>query len=129
MKKEIEVLGTEIRVLKINKDDYICITDMLKSKDWDFFVSDWLRNRNTVEFLSIWEELNNPNFNYGKCAIIKKSAWLNNYKISVKEWQKETNSIWLISKAWRYWWTYAHKDIAFEFAMWISPKFKVYFIK
>ena len=129
MKKEIEVLGTEIRVLKIDEDDYICITDMLKSKDWDFFVSDWLRNRNTVEFLSIWEELNNPNFNYGKCAIIKKSAWLNSYKISVKQWQKETNSIWLISKAGRYWWTYAHKDIAFEFAMWISPKFKVYFIK
>jgi len=129
MKKEIEVLGTDIRVLNINKENYICLTDMIKNKDWDFFVSDWLRNRNTVEFLSIWEELHNENFNYGNCAIIKKNVWLNSYKISVKQWQKETNSIWLVSKAGRYWGTYAHKDIAFEFAMWISPKFKVYFIK
>ena len=88
----IDVLWIEIRVTKINDSDYICITDMIKSKDWDFFVSDWLRNRNTVEFLSIWEELNNPNFNYGKCAIIKNNVWLNNYKISIKQWENETNA-------------------------------------
>ena len=102
---------------------------MLKSKDDDFFVSDWLRNRNTIEFLGIWEEIHNPNFNYGEFAIIKSQAGLNNYKISVKEWVKKTNAIGIISKAGRYGGTYAHKDIAFEFGMWISPKFKLLLIK
>ena len=102
---------------------------MLKSKDDDFFVSDWLRNRNTIEFLGIWEEIHNPNFNYGEFAIIKSQAGLNNYKISVKEWVKKTNAIGIISKTGRYGGTYAHKDIAFEFGMWISPKFKLLLIK
>ena len=94
-----------------------------------FFVSDWLRNRNTIEFLGIWEEIHNPNFNYGEFAIIKSQAGLNNYKISVKEWVKKTNAIGIISKTGRYGGTYAHKDIAFEFGMWISPKFKLLLIK
>ena len=102
---------------------------MLKSKDGDFFVSDWLRNRNTIEFLGIWEEIHNPNFNYGEFAIIKSQAGLNSYKISVKEWTEKTNAIGIISKAGRYGGTYAHKDIAFEFGMWISPKFKLLLIK
>ena len=96
---------------------------MLKSKDGDFFVSDWLRNRNTIEFLGIWEEIHNPNFNYGEFAIIKSQAGLNSYKISVKEWTEKTNAIGIISKAGRYGGTYAHKDIAFEFGMWISPNY------
>ncbi len=127
--QKIEVMWSEIGVLKIKDEDYISITDMIKSKDGDFFISDWLRNRNTVEFLGIWEEIYNPNFNYGEYAIIKSKAWLNNYKISVKEWSEKTNAIWIIAKSGRYWWTYAHKDIAFEFWMWISPKFKIYLIK
>ena len=102
---------------------------MLKSKDGDFFISDWLRNRNTIEFLGIWEEIHNPNFNYGEFAIIKSYAGLNSYKISVKEWVAKTNAIGIISKAGRYGGTYAHKDIAFEFGMWISPKFKLLLIK
>ena len=102
---------------------------MLKSKDGDFFISDWLRNRNTIEFLGIWEELHNLDFNYGEFAIIKSQAGLNSYKISVKEWVKKTNSIGLVAKAGRYGGTYAHKDIAFEFGMWISPKFKLLLIK
>lgn len=102
---------------------------MLKSKDGDFFVSDWLRNRNTIEFLGIWEEIHNPNFNYGEFATIKSQAGLNSYKISVKEWTEKTNAIGIISKAGRYGGTYAHKDIAFEFGMWISPKFKLLLIK
>jgi len=122
-------MWSEISVLRIKEEDYISITDMIKSKDGDFFISDWLRNRNTVEFLGIWEEIYNSNFNYGEYAIIKSKAWLNNYKISVKEWSEKTNAIWLIAKSGRYWWTYAHKDIAFEFWMWISPKFKIYLIK
>lgn len=102
---------------------------MLKSKDGDFFVSDWLRNRNTIEFLDIWEEIHNPHFNYSEFAIIKSQAGLNSYKISVKEWTEKTNAIGIISKAGRYGGTYAHKDIAFEFEMWISPKFKLLLIK
>ena len=102
---------------------------MLKSKDGEFFVSDWLRNRNTIEFLGIWEELHNPIFNYGEFAIIKSQAGLNSYKISVKEWASKTNAIGIVSKADRYGGTYAHKDIAFEFGMWISPKFKLLLIK
>ncbi len=127
--QKIEVMWSEISILKIKDEDYINITDMLQAKEWEFFISDWLRNRNTVEFLAIWEEINNPDFNYGECATIKNKAWLNSFKISVKQWSEKTNAIWLIAKTWRYWWTYAHKDIAFEFWMWISPKFKIYLIK
>ena len=126
---ELSVLNQKINYIQINDEDYISITDMLKSKDGDFFVSDWLRNRNTIEFLGIWEEIHNPNFNYGEFAIIKSQAGLNSYKISVKEWTEKTNAIGIISKAGRYGGTYAHKDIAFEFGMCISPKFKLLLIK
>ena len=128
-KREIEVNGTLVRVVTVASEDYICLTDMLKSKDGDFFFSDWLRNRNTVEFLGVWERVNNPNFNYGEFAIIKSQAGLNSYKLSAKEWMEKTHAIGIVSKAGRYGGTYAHRDIAFEFAMWISPEFKVYLIK
>ena len=126
---ELSVLNQRISYIKIDDEDYISITDMLKSKDGDFFVSDWLRNRNTIEFLGIWEEIHNPNFNYGEFAIIKSQAGLNSFKISVKEFVAKTNAISLQAKAGRYGGTYAHQDIAFEFAMWISPKFKIYIVK
>ena len=126
---ELNVLNTKISYIKIEDEDYISITDMLKSKDGNFFISDWLRNRNTIEFLGIWEEIHNPTFNYGEFAIIKSQAGLNSYKISVKEWAQKTNAIGIISKTGRYGGTYAHKDIAFEFGMWISPKFKLLLIK
>lgn len=123
------VKGTEISLLSRNDDYFISITDMIKAKDGDFFIADWLRNRNTVEFLGIWESINNPNFNYGEFAIIKSQAGLNNYKISVKEWVEKTSAIGIKSTAGRYGGTYAHPDIAFEFGMWISPEFKIYLIK
>ena len=129
MVEKISVKGTEISIITVNKDDYISLTDMLKAKDGDFFISDWLRNRNTIEFLGIWERIYNPNFNYGEFAIIKSQAGLNSYKISVKEWTQKTNAIGLKATAGRYGGTYAHKDIAFEFGMWISPEFKIYLIK
>ena len=127
--RELNVLDTKITYFNMNNEDYISLTDMLKSKDGDFFISDWLRNRNTIEFLGIWEELHNPIFNYGEFAIIKNQAGLNSYKISVKEWVNKTNSIGIVAKTGRYGGTYAHKDIAFEFGMWISPKFKLLLIK
>ena len=102
---------------------------MLKAKDGDFFVTDWLRNRNTMEFLGVWERVYNPNFNYGEFATIRNQSGLNSFKISVKEFVARTNAISLQAKAGRYGGTYAHKDIAFEFAMWISPEFKVYVVR
>ncbi|NOY35329.1 MAG: KilA-N domain-containing protein [bacterium] len=129
MINKIQVQNTKISIITKNQDDYISLTDMLKAKDGDFFISDWLRNRNTVEFLGIWEKINNPNFNYGEFAVIKSNVGLNNYKISVKEWTQKTNAIGLQAVAGRYGGTFAHKDIAFEFGMWISPEFKIYLIK
>ena len=128
-KSTIDVLGTTITVLSRKDEDYISLTDMLKAKDGDFFISDWLRNRNTVEFLGIWERVYNPAFNCGEFAIIKSQAGLNSYKISVKEWVEKTHAIGLKASAGRYGGTFAHKDIAFEFGMWISPEFKIYLIK
>lgn len=123
------VQNTEVNVVKVNGEDYICLTDMLRAKDGDFFITDWLRNRNTLEFIGIWEKVYNPAFNYGEFAIIRNQSGLNSFKISVKEFVSRTNAISLQAKAGRYGGTYAHKDIAFEFAMWISPEFKVYIVK
>jgi len=126
---KIKVIDSEISVIKIKDEDFISLTDMLKAKDGDFFISDWLRNRNTIEYLGIWEKIHNPDFNYGEYATITSKAGLNSYKLSVKEWYKKTGAIGLVAKAGRYGGTYAHKDIAFEFGMWISAEFKIYLIK
>lgn len=126
---KINVQGADITILKFDEKDFISLTDMLKAKDGDFFISDWLRNRNTVEFLGIWEKINNPDFNYGEFAIIKSQAGLNSYKLSVKEWVEKTKAIGLKATVGRYGGTYAHKDIAFEFGMWISAEFKIYLIQ
>jgi hypothetical protein len=126
---KIVVQDTEITVIQVNSNDYICLTDMIKAKDGDFFVTDWLRNRNTLEYIGIWEKVYNPNFNYGEFAIIRNQAGLNSFKISVKDFVSRTNAVGLQAKAGRYGGTYAHKDIAFEFAMWISPAFKVYLVQ
>lgn len=128
-KSTIDVLGTTVTVLSQRDEDYISLTDMLKAKDGDFFISDWLRNRNTVEFLGIRKRVHNPDFNYGEFAIIRSQAGLNSYKISVKDWVAKTHAVGLRATAGRYGGTYAHKDIAFEFGMWISPEFKIYLIK
>ena len=126
---KINVQNTEVTVTKVNNEDYLCLTDMIRAKDGDFFITDWLRNRNTLEYIGILEKIYNPDFNYGEFAIIKSKSGLNNFKISVKEFVERTNAISLQAKAGRYGGTYAHKDIAFEFAMWISPEFKIYIVK
>ena len=126
---KIEVQGREIRVISETIGDYISLTDMLKAKDGEFFISDWLRNRNTLEYLGIWERVHNPDFNYGEFAIIKSMSGLNSFKISVKEWVERTNAKGIRASTGRYGGTYAHVDIAFEFGMWISPEFKIYLIK
>ena len=126
---KINVQNTEVTVINFEAQDYISLTDMIKAKDGDFFITDWLRNRNTLEYIGIWEKVYNPNFNYGEFATIKSQSGLNSFKISVKEFVARTNAISLQAKAGRYGGTYAHKDIAFEFAMWISPEFKIYIVK
>ena len=126
---ELDIRGITVRVVKINGEDYICLTDMLKAKDGEFFITDWLRNRNTLEFIGIWEQVYNPSFNYGEFATIRNQAGLNSFKIGVQEFAQRTNAVCIISKAGRYGGTYAHKDIAFEFAMWISAEFKIYIVK
>ena len=128
--KKIAVESVEVSILeRPNRDDYFSITDMMKAKDGEFFVTDWLRNRNTLEYLGAWESMNNPNFNYGEFAIIRNQAGLNSFKISVKEWVEKTGAIGLSAKAGRYGGTYAHKDIALQFCMWISPVFQLYVIR
>lgn len=128
-KSVIEVHGTAVSILSGKDGDYISLTDMLQAKEGEFFISDWLRNRNTVEFLGIWESVFNPGFNYGEFATIKSQAGLNSYKISVKDWVEKTNAIGLKATPGRYGGTFAHPDIAFEFGMWISPEFKIYLVK
>ena len=126
---KITVKDTEVSVVKVNGEDYICLTDMLRAKDGDFFITDWLRNRNTLEYIGIWKKVYNPIFNYGEFATIRSQSGLNSFKISVKDFVSRTHAISLQAKAGRYGGTYAHKDIAFEFAMWISPEFKIYIVK
>ena len=126
---KITVQNTEVNVIKVDGEDYICLTDMLRAKDGDFFITDWLRNRNTLEYIGIWEKVYNSNFNYDEFAIIRNQSGLDIFKISVKEFVARTNAISVQAKAGRYGGTYAHKDIAFEFAMWISPEFKIYIVK
>ena len=90
---KIIVKDTEVTVVQMNNEDYLCLTDMIKAKDGDFFITDWLRNRNTLEYIGIWESIYNPDFNYGEFAIIKSHAGLNSFKISVKERLIKLNKI------------------------------------
>jgi hypothetical protein len=129
---KINVLNKEIAIYTYNQDDYICITDIARYKDakrTDYIIQNWLRNRNTIEFLGIWEQLNNPDFKPIEFDGFKKQAGLNSFILTAKKWIDSTNAIGLISKSGRYGGTYAHKDIAFEFASWISVEFKLYLIK
>ncbi len=131
-KSTIEVQGTAITILSHKEDDYICITDIARFKNADHtddLVRNWLRNRNTIEFLGIWEKLNNPEFNPVEFDGIKMQAGLNSFTLTPKQWIEKTGAVGIVSRAGRYGGTYAHKDIAFEFASWVSVEFKLYLIK
>ena len=130
MQRKIVVDGADIAITQMNQQDYISLTDMVKNIENGLaLIEKWLRNKNTIEFLGIWEEMYNPNFNSPEFEGIKNQAGLNRFILSVKQWTERTNSIGIIAKAGRYGGTYAHKDIAFEFASWVSPQFKLYLIK
>ena len=127
---KITVQNTQITVVTINERDYISLTDMVRNIENGLaLIEKWLRNKNTIEFLGIWEGMYNPNFNSPEFEGIKNSAGLNRFILSVKQWVEKTNSRGIIAKAGRYGGTYAHKDIAFEFATWVSPQFKLYLIQ
>ena len=121
---------SEIRIIDIDDEDYISLTDMVRNIENGLaLIEKWLRNKNTIEFLGIWEEMYNPDFNSLEFEGIKNEAGLNRFVLSVKQWVEKTNSIGIVAKAGRYGGTYANKDIAFEFASWVSPYFKLYLIK
>jgi len=133
MKEIINAKGTEITVLsKGGENDYISLTDIAKYKNADdprFVIQNWMRTRFTVEFLGVWEQLNNPNFNRVEFEAVKNEAGSNSFVMTPTKWAALTGAIGIISKAGRYGGTFAHKDIAFEFASWISVEFKLYIIK
>ena len=127
---KIIVQDAEITVVSVNERDYISLTDMVKPIENGLaLIEKWLRNKNTIEFLGIWEEMYNPSFNSTEFEGIKNMAGLNRFILSVKQWIEKTNAIGIIAKAGRYGGTYAHKDLAFEFASWVSPQFKLYLLR
>ena len=131
-KTTIDVKGTAVTVMSQRNDDYISLTDIARYKNaehTDDLIRNWLRNRNTLEFLGIWESLNNPDFKPVEFDGFRIQAGLNSFTLTPKQWVSKTSAIGLISKQGRYGGTYAHKDIAFEFATWISVEFKLYLIK
>jgi len=132
-KSTIEVKGTAITVLNQNEQDYISLTDIAKHKEpdrADQVIQNWMRNRNTVEFLGVWERLNNPDFNPLEFEGFRSRAGLNSFVLTPRQWIEATSAIGLVSRSGRYGGgTYAHKDIAFEFASWISVEFRLYLIK
>ena len=127
--QKIEVLEKTISIMAQDGQDYICLTDMVRGDDSDDHIRNWLRNRNTVEFLGVWETIHNPNFKPVEFDGFRKEAGLNNFNLSPKRWIDGTNAIGIKSMSGRYGGTYAHRDIAFEFGSWISPVFKLYLIK
>ena len=131
IKKEIIVDNTNITIVSINEDDYISLTDIAKYKSDDpiAVISNWMRNRNTVEYLGIWKSLYNQDFKPLEFEGFRKQAGLNAFTLSPQKWVKTTNAIGIISKSGRYGGTSAHKDIAFKFASWISVEFELYIVK
>jgi hypothetical protein len=129
---KIIVKGSEISIIYIETEDFISLTDIAKHKDafnTDDIIKNWLRNRNTIELLGFWEQLHNPYFKPVEFDGFKKQAGLNSFTMTPKKWIESTNALGIISKSGRYGGTFAHRDIAFEFASWISIEFKLYFIK
>ena len=127
---KISVQGTEITVISTNEEDYICLTDMVKNIENGLaLIEKWLRNKDTIEFIGIWEEMYNPNFNSPEFEGIRNEAGYNRFILSVKQWIEKTGAIGISAKTGRYGGTYAHKDIAFHFGMWISPRFQLLLVK
>ena len=128
-KSQIEVENKLISIVKQDTQDYISLTDMVRGEEGSDHIRNWMRNRNTVEFIGLWENLYNPNFKGVEFDTFRKEAGLNSFNLTPRKWIKATNAIGIISKSGRNGGTYAHKDLAFEFGSWISPMFKLLLIK
>lgn len=126
--KSLKVQGILVNFTDFNGEDYINITDMLKYNESTQVISKWFSNKNTIEFLGVWEQINNIDFNYTEFGIILNEAGVNRFTMSAKQWILKTKAIGIKAKTGRFGGTYAHKDIAFEFGTWISPTFKLYLI-
>ena len=130
-KKKLNVNEIEIVLYKQNEEEFISLTDMAKFRDSErtnYIIQNWMRTRSTIEFIGLWEQLHNPNFKRIEFDAFRNESGLNSFTLTPKKWIETTNAIGIISKSGRYGGTYAHKDIAFEFASWISPTFKLYLI-
>ena len=128
--KKINVQGSEITVVLNNDTDFISLTDMTSNfNEGSGLIGKWITNKNTLEYLGIWEKINNTNFNYPEFGVIENDAGTNRFIMSAGQWIKRTNAVGIMVKAGRYGGTYAHKDIAFHFAMWLSPEFQIYTVK
>jgi KilA-N domain len=127
--KTINIQGSEIAIISQKEADYISLTDMAKSQMQEAIIIKWLSLKSTIEYLGEWENLYNPNFNYTEFGTIKNASGSNNFVLSVKQWIEHTGAIGLTAKAGRYGGTYGHKDIAFHFGMWISPRFQLLLVK
>lgn len=128
-KQTIHIENAEISLITQGKDDYISLTDMAHSQMEEQIIIKWLSLKSTIEYIGEWEALFNPHFNYTEFDIIKNTAGSNRFVLSVKQWIERTNAIGITAKAGRYGGTYAHKDIAFHFGMWISPRFQLLLVK
>ena len=126
---KITVQDTDISIVRIETEDYISLTDMARSQMQEHIIFRWLSLKSTIEYLGEWEKLYNPSFNCTEFGTIKNEAGSNNFVLSVKNWIEKTNAVGIKSKAGRYGGTYAHRDIAYHFGMWISPKFQLLLIK
>ena len=133
VKTEIDVIDNKIGIMRIGNVDYISLTDLARYADAEeprLPIRDWMRNKEVISYLGLWESMNNKNFKGGEFATFKNEAGSNKFKMSPQKWIKETNAIGIVSKSGRYdGGTFAHPDIAFEFASWLSPEFKLYLIK
>ena len=128
--RSITVQGTEVSIATRHEQDYISLTDMVKSfEGGSALIEQWLKNKDTVLFLGVWEQIYNPGFNSLEFEGIRNEAGRNSFYLSAKKWIEATGAIGLHAKAGRYGGTYAHRDIAFEFGSWLSPEFKLYLIK
>ena len=125
----IKIQDSEITIISRNEDDFISLTDMARSQLQEHIIFRWLSLKSTIEYLGEWEMLYNSNFNCTEFDTIRNNAGSNNYVLSVKTWIEKTNAIGIFSKAGRYGGTYAHRDIAYHFGMWISPRFQLLLIK
>lgn len=126
---KIKVQENEITIIHVNEEDYISLTDMAHSQMEQHIIFKWLSLKSTIEYIGEWEILFNPQFNCTEFGIIKNSAGSNNFVLSTKQWVERTNAIGIVAKAGRYGGTYAHKDIAFHFGMWISPRFQLLLVR